>query len=349
MGRFLYGEELSAKIREVMQGNEPCLAVAFWGDGAVQELFGNEDIDFDSLKVVCDLSMGGTNPETLRHLGAPSNENLRYLRGLHAKVYISTSGVVITSANASNNGIGFMGADAALIEAGVFFEDETDEWFQSVMWFQQEIWTEANPVDTEALNTAQLAWNRRRNAVGPRNEARVRGFLEYAPEVDGLVYPLWYIDTDAEGDHTTEVYDEFGPVNIEYTTHLSPRDAELRGNWVCSYRVNANGYVDRRLRPRFFYVTSLIIDGASEIDPEYPNVLGQSPHAIVAEPPFDFEDAHLIAAFRAVINDPGGDYGALRGQGGRIDDVWLAHDHVALMREFWRDVQAEYQRRQGEG
>ena len=348
MGEFLYGEALSAKIREVLQGNDPCCAVAFWGSGAVQELFGNDQIDFESLKVVCDLSMGGTNPETLMSLGAPNNANLRHFSGLHSKVYISTSGVVITSANASNNGIGFMGADATLIEAGAFFEDETDEWFQSVMWFQQEIWTSASPIDTEALEAARLSWNRRNGAENGFRGQNTRDFLNYDSTLDGLVYPLWYTEADAEGDHTVEVHREFGPVNIEYTTHLSRHDAELRGNWVCSYRVNANGYVDGRLRPRFFYANSLIIDGAREIDPAYANVLGQSPHAIVAERPFDFGDFHLIAAFRAVINDPEGPYAPLRGELGAEDETWLARDHVELMHRFWRDVQDEYRRLQNQ-
>lgn len=71
--------------------------------------------------------MGGTNPSELEALGAPKNKNLRHLPGLHAKVYLSHDGLITGSANASNNGIGFIEV-ARLLEAGTFHPPESETW-----------------------------------------------------------------------------------------------------------------------------------------------------------------------------------------------------------------------------
>lgn len=51
--------------------------------------------------------MQATTQAALIALGAPHNERLLHLDGLHAKVYLSRRGAVVCSANASSNGIGF--------------------------------------------------------------------------------------------------------------------------------------------------------------------------------------------------------------------------------------------------
>lgn len=163
---FLQGDDLSQKIREVVNGKDVRCAVAFWGRDAVRELFGTEVLDRDDVHVVCDLSMGGTNPETLRALGAPDNSNIRYLDGLHAKVFLSKNGAVVGSANASNNGIGFMGGNAQLLEAGTYFAPDSDGCRRIGGWFAGLSENRSRQVDDKALDAAHLAWNRRRRSPG---------------------------------------------------------------------------------------------------------------------------------------------------------------------------------------
>lgn len=155
---FLDDEHLGAAIAEIARGAGLRCAVAFWGTGAVDHLFPAGGLPGDA-RIVCDLSMGLTNPEELRAMGAPSNRRLKHLVGLHAKIYISDRGAIICSANASDNGIGFRDV-AGLVEAGVLLGPETSGYSEAVAWFKR-IWRRSALVDPAALAKATDAWDRR--------------------------------------------------------------------------------------------------------------------------------------------------------------------------------------------
>lgn len=162
MTRFLDGGELGPAIRDLLQGASVRCAVAFWGNGAVRSLFPAAEVSPDA-RVICDISMGGTNPHELEALGAPSNSNLLHLNGLHAKVYISDRGLIVGSANASNNGIGFLDV-AGLVEAGTFHEPGSDVFEQAVEWFEA-LWMRSKPIDGGQLDLARDAWKRRKTGA----------------------------------------------------------------------------------------------------------------------------------------------------------------------------------------
>jgi len=157
MREFLAGKQLSSGIRNLLQAKEIRCAVAFWGSGAVQALF-SEGLH-PGTRIVCDLSMGGSNPAELKLLGAPANANLRQMQALHAKVYLSDRGLITSSANASNNGIGFLEV-AGLLEAGTFHEPGSNAHGEAAKWFE-EIWASATQIDEAALEAATRTWGRR--------------------------------------------------------------------------------------------------------------------------------------------------------------------------------------------
>ncbi|MDE2116075.1 MAG: phospholipase D family protein, partial [Hyphomicrobiales bacterium] len=101
MADFLAETFLSEKIRDLLSGGNIRCAVAFWGEGANKLLLERSGKFSTDARIVCDVSMGSTSPNELEALRAPNNPNLRYLNGLHAKVYISDKGSVVTSANMS--------------------------------------------------------------------------------------------------------------------------------------------------------------------------------------------------------------------------------------------------------
>ena len=111
--------------------------------------------------------MGGSNPQELKSLGAPTNPRIKHLRGLHAKVYLSDKGLITSSANASNNGIGFL-AVAKLVEAGSFHSPQSEAFRSAVRWFEN-IWNCASVVDEFALDQAEKAWERKTHIAGPLN------------------------------------------------------------------------------------------------------------------------------------------------------------------------------------
>lgn len=158
MAQFLDHKQVRNAVQAVAAGYNVRCAVAFWGDGALKAIFGSKK-RASKARVICDLSMGGTNPEELALLGAPGNPRLKHLKGLHAKLYLSSAGMVVTSANASNRGIGFI-EPATLIECGTFHRPNTDSFRKGAEWFEM-IWEKADKVDPEALTAASAAWARR--------------------------------------------------------------------------------------------------------------------------------------------------------------------------------------------
>lgn len=158
--RFLDNEELGGAIAQVVAGQNVRCAVAFWGTGAVRHLFGSS-LPGDA-RIICDLSIGSTNPAELRAMDAPGNKGLKHVERLHAKLYMSDLGAIVCSANASNNGIGFIDL-AGLVEAGLFIGPETPAYAEAGAWFEK-LWKRAEPVNQAALDEATKAWNSRPRA-----------------------------------------------------------------------------------------------------------------------------------------------------------------------------------------
>jgi hypothetical protein len=176
MADFLTGTDLSARIRHVLSRANVRCAVAFWGSGAAELLRSCSQENLRDAKIVCDVSMGGTFPTELERLGAPDNMRLRFLNGLHAKVYISDAGAVVTSANASSNGIGF--ADQArLVEAGTFHAQDEVAWHNTAQWFDR-IYEDAQPIDEDALALARRRWSPPKGAGAPNYSVRPNSLLD---------------------------------------------------------------------------------------------------------------------------------------------------------------------------
>jgi len=162
--RFLDDAALGPEILDLLKGGNVRCAVAFWGTGAVAKLFPGGAIPQDA-QIICDISIGSTNPSELTAMGAPRNLMLKHLRRLHAKVYISDRGAIVCSANASDNGIGFIDV-AGLVEVGVHLEPGSQAYKDADDWFDG-VWSRAKPMNAKALANATAAWARR-----PRGGAR---------------------------------------------------------------------------------------------------------------------------------------------------------------------------------
>lgn len=159
MAKFLDDRQVGKAIREIVAGDTVRCAVAFWGDGALKALFGTRK-SARKARIICDLTMGGTNPEELVLLGAPDDPDLMHVRGLHAKIYLSDRGLVMASANASNRGIGFIEM-ATLTECGTMHGPKTQAFRDAAEWFEL-LWDKkAQRIGKKALDDARRAWARR--------------------------------------------------------------------------------------------------------------------------------------------------------------------------------------------
>ncbi|MBV5346794.1 phospholipase D family protein, partial [bacterium] len=159
---LLLENKLSKAIKDLLLTETKLrIAVAFIGDGACNLI--NQRAD--DVKIVCNLSMGGTNPneikEFIRRFG---KKNVKHIDNLHAKLYIGTEYAIVGSANMSSNGLGTQ--PTALREAGYKFKVDQPSGKRSADWFD-ELWADACGITTKDLKNAEDKWNRRdRNRNG---------------------------------------------------------------------------------------------------------------------------------------------------------------------------------------
>ncbi|OAG71764.1 hypothetical protein A0J51_03001 [Gluconobacter japonicus] len=146
---FMTDNDLANAIKHVLGGTDVRCAVAFWGLGSEELL--NKAGEAQP-RIICDVTLGGTSPNALRALGASKNEDLRHIPRLHAKVYISDRGAIVSSANASRNGVGLDGPPS-LTEAGVRLAFASESFRHAESWFETQ-WEASMQVDDTALDLA---------------------------------------------------------------------------------------------------------------------------------------------------------------------------------------------------
>lgn len=154
------GKSLLGSIVDVLkEGTQLDLAVAYWGHGAIDQL----GVDGSKpTRIICDLLSGGCNPhEVGRFLQPPFKHNkdfeVRHLSGLHAKVYLTPTNVIVGSANASANGLGDEG-EIGTIEAAIQ-TDSLEVLSSARTWFGQ-LWEQSVRINEALLEEARKVGNR---------------------------------------------------------------------------------------------------------------------------------------------------------------------------------------------
>lgn len=140
------------------QGGDLDMAVAFWGEGAIEELGLASKQDF---RILLDLGAGATNPAVVRRLMDLAPDRVRKIERLHAKAYIGRFAVVVGSANASANGLGLEGREATHWKELSLLTDEPLVLEKTTRWFEQ-LWKKGTSIEPSDLLAAAEAWRRRR-------------------------------------------------------------------------------------------------------------------------------------------------------------------------------------------
>ena len=153
--------EIARLIDEHVKDRPILVAVAFWGLGAENLL-----IKGQSYKIICNLQSGGTNPEVIRGLRSRADCEVRQLDRLHAKVFVGSTGAVVSSSNFSANGLSLEGSEAeAWFEAGVAIASTDPEHDNATEWFW-DLWKQAKTITNDNLNQSFEKWKRRQKAFG---------------------------------------------------------------------------------------------------------------------------------------------------------------------------------------
>ena len=174
---LLDGDKYLNKVSDLIKnGKKVRIAVAFWGAQS-ESLF--EGFSGEHLQIICNLSMGGSNPTIIEKLMTIENVEVRQLDQLHAKLVLSDNGMVVGSANMSANGLGFEGEESdGFFELGVYITDSillTD----TAHWFDNK-WNRARKISEQDIEVAKKKWLKRRG-VRPSKESNLAekpGLLE---------------------------------------------------------------------------------------------------------------------------------------------------------------------------
>lgn len=153
------------QARSLISSPKPVdIAIAFWGRGAVEQLgLGRAG---KGTRILMNAKSGACNPDTLEEILALSQHGFVQARcsdSLHAKVVIGDSEVLVGSANASANGLGFQatqleGWDEACVSVS---SDQcvadAKSWYEA-RWFDGDTYE----LTADVIETARQAWKRRR-------------------------------------------------------------------------------------------------------------------------------------------------------------------------------------------
>jgi hypothetical protein len=216
------------------------LAVAFWGDGAIEELDLTKHAG--KLRIICNLETGGTNPKVVEQLieiqdQRGSSLKVRQNDRLHAKVYLFDDFAIVGSSNASTNGLAFEGSELThWLEANILTRDPT-------VLASLRLWMNGlgrRKVTSGDLARAKAAWKKRRSILRlPRDESStILEALRFEPgSLTNLPIFVAIYDEDLSLEGASQqkrLQEEWGTLQVELFEDWAKLPAN--GLLLCFYR-----------------------------------------------------------------------------------------------------------------
>lgn len=334
---FLSERELSDAVRNLDCQERWWCAVAFWGIGSEEML---KKSGRKNVRLICNLIMGGTNPNVIENcLG----EHLKQHSTLHAKVYIGDHQAIVTSANASANGLGFeAGVASGWLEAGVLIDDPKQlkgicEWFDRT-------WKASREITKADIENAKRSWKMRQIA-----RPTLLSFADFDPEDYGD--PLlswephkgseWETDIDSArkskvivGDASEICRQIDDSIEIEGD---DDRRALKPGKWILLWVAKRDITRSKSFKLRWVFTGDRVRQAGRYVGE--PNKKDVVLSAKLTQPiPFDPNEREFVAAFDEVL------FSGKKYQELRTDEFecWFTQKRLNLMERFWQDVKSSY-------
>lgn len=345
MARFVAQEKLGDEIQrlfsEVEQEDSVYCAVAFWGYSAKGLI---KNCRASEIKIICNLDSGATNPNFVRACYKDNRVTIKNIGNLHAKVYIGRNRVIVGSANASANGLGFHNNEVTgWIEAGVVLTAERS--LNSIAEWFDELWYASREITHEHIEDAKRLWAARR-----RNRP-TSSFLNYPLEELPNIIISWWPTRDlpmfetnkdsviqALGEYSPEIEEKIqGAIDIEVKgdeEHLE------RGFWVLRWEMRNNGQLSKSDLSWFYVGPFIHRAGAYRDEPDQligVVIEGENP----PPPPFEVRqsrDPIFRKAFQVVIESE--QFEVLRNQSEYED--WSFRRTIGALPTFWRALRNHY-------
>ena len=214
--------------------------VAFWGKGALELFAGMDEERLRRVKIVCNLTMGGTNPSVVQEL-LNKNIAVRHNPTLHSKVYWTDRGVIVGSANASANGLSLESvAQNGWLEAGVYSNRKST--IDRVGLYVKQIWRNADTIRPKDLEEAKRNWRKRRPF----------------PRPDETVHFVQALRNGTFTDRDTSVYVSIDvEPALEYQADIQERASQLRQQYIELHERTLDAWVwegDYRLPREVYFI-----------------------------------------------------------------------------------------------
>lgn len=165
----------------------PYISQGTWNP--LKQIKNNSKIEY--VDIICDLENPACNPKAVRELSKDSRIRIKYMAGIHAKVYIFDQEVLITSANFTPNGM-----DCGLIEAGCIENDVTTAniWYDSLWKYAQDVPCFENEIEwNELVERWTLMRAKKMQVVLTENEKpHILDLLRSENQYDNIAFCLWY-------------------------------------------------------------------------------------------------------------------------------------------------------------
>ena len=214
-------------------------AVAFWGSKAVDQT-GIAHKRNGCVRVLCDLFSGSCNPNEIETLLNCSNVKVRTVHGMHAKFWANGDHVIVGSANASMNGLGFE-TDGSNVEAAVELRNRAKA-KQVRAWFEENWNSKATlEVDQQILTQVKNVWDKRQNNAPSRiMNYHIGAYMWVGPDdVDDVVKNAWR-EQHPDADENQQSYYYFasessvpplGAVILDFTCPAEGGEFEFNDTW----------------------------------------------------------------------------------------------------------------------
>lgn len=157
---FLTEKDVKAEVRRQLKaGSSLKAAVAFWGNGAGETLQLHDH--GGKIEIVCNLMMGGTNPNEIEKLLKNKDLAVKQRDDLHAKVYLFDNAAIVGSSNASSSGLSYQDTDdLSWREANIL---ATDAWtLKTISRWMDTIFQGSKAISNADLIKAKEIWSSRR-------------------------------------------------------------------------------------------------------------------------------------------------------------------------------------------
>ena len=282
-------DELRETINLIMNDNsgKRIIIVAYVGNDAVSYIPKAKNID-----LYCSTSIPGTNPSGLRQL-KKAGVNLYEVKKLHSKIYWSqNSGVVIGSANLSNNGLSKNGNH----EVGVFLPKNNFKIQEYISKLESKKITYQRIHELEKKYNLYILKNKN---ISKKTKEKIQKFQEWDSKTgfQWKIYP-W----SEEGDLPKDVKGELKNThlvehnNYDFMQTTSKNEYDI-GGWVLNAREVWKGDELIKIKDLSWFIPEILIKSGQKNSEEYPYYWIKINENTPSNQPFELKDKEFKKAF----------------------------------------------------